>query len=172
MTSDNQGTESAGLVLATSIADVQLRELTVAQARELFALIQRNRAHLTQYGDYEDLAAASLSEIEQYFLDPPDANIRMGIWRRDELMGRVDLNPVAPEVFVLGYWLGSAYTGNGYMTEACRALIDHARSTLGAREFWAGVRHTNPKSQAVVERLGFSVYENLPERARMRLEMK
>jgi ribosomal-protein-serine acetyltransferase len=93
----------------------------------------------------------------------------MGIWRGEELMGRVDVGEVAPGAYVLGYWLGEEYTGHGYMTAACRAIMDYARQIWAVKEFWAGVRHVNVESIAVVERLGFSVFEEFPERKRYRL---
>ena len=156
--------------LPTTIPGVELRELTSRDARAFFDLICRNREHLTRFGDYEDLTASTLEDIEAYFADPLDDNVRMGVWRADELMGRVDLAPVDPHTYVLGYCIGSEYTGGGYATVACRALIDYARLALGATEFWAGVRHPNLKSAALVSRLGFAVYEELPTRTRYRLK--
>ena len=108
-------------------------------------------------------------EIEEIFSSPADFYLRMGIWKGEELMGQVDLNQAAPGVFVLGYWLGEKYTGHGYMTAACCAVMNYARRTWPVKEFWAGVRHANVKSAAVVDRLGFAIYEELPDRKRYRL---
>ena len=155
--------------LPTSIPGVELRELTSGDAVAIFDLAARNRGHLTRFGDYEDLAASTLEDFEADLSEPPDDSLRMGIWRSDELMGRVDLHRVAPRTFVLGYWIGSEYAGNGYVTESCRALMDHARRVLDATEFWAGVRHVNHPSAGVVRRLGFSVFEELATRTRYRL---
>ena len=155
--------------LPTTIPDIELRPLTSRDAAEYYDLVQRNISFLTQYGDYEDLIRSTLADIKASFSSPPGDALRMGIWRGEALMGRVDLNPVAPGVYVLGYWLGEEFTGHGYMTAACRALIDYARSTWTVSAFWAGVRHANQESAAVVERLGFSVYEELPDRKRYRL---
>ena len=88
-------------------------------------------------------------------IDPENRNIRFGVWLNEHLIGRVDLNPRTPEDVVLGYWLGGEYTGHGYATAACRALIDYGRTTLGARTVWAGVTKGNTKSEAVLARLGF-----------------
>ena len=134
-----------------------------------FNLVNRNRVYLTQYGDYKDLVQMTLVEIEGTFSIQLGAYLRMGLWRGMELMGQVDLNPVAPGVFVLGYWLGEEFTGQGYMTSACRAIMDYAKQTRAVKEFWAGVRPANLKSAAVVERLGFSIFEELPDRIRYRL---
>lgn len=54
-------------------------------------------------------------------------------------MGRVDLVRREAHNFVLGYWLDASYTGHGYATEACTALVEFGRSVLGANDVWAGV---------------------------------
>jgi RimJ/RimL family protein N-acetyltransferase len=55
----------------------------------------------------------------------------------------------------LGYWLGAPYWGNGYATEAARAVIDHAFSVLDYEALQAGARCTNPASRRVLEKCGF-----------------
>jgi len=53
----------------------------------------------------------------------------------------------------LGYWIGSAYTGNGYATRASRLLIAHAFDTLGVHRVTIMVSVHNQRSQRVAERL-------------------
>jgi RimJ/RimL family protein N-acetyltransferase len=55
----------------------------------------------------------------------------------------------------LGYWLGVAYWGHGYATEAARAVIDHAFTTLGCERLVSGARVSNPASRRVLEKCGF-----------------
>jgi RimJ/RimL family protein N-acetyltransferase len=55
----------------------------------------------------------------------------------------------------LGYWLGVPYWGNGYATEAARALVDYCFGELGYDEILAGARVTNPASRRVLEKCGF-----------------
>jgi RimJ/RimL family protein N-acetyltransferase len=58
----------------------------------------------------------------------------------------------APEI---GYWLGVKYWGNGYVTEAVRALIDHAFTDLDVPALQSSVRVTNPASRRILEKCGF-----------------
>jgi RimJ/RimL family protein N-acetyltransferase len=58
----------------------------------------------------------------------------------------------APEI---GYWLGVPFWGNGYATEAARALIDHAFDDRGCEVLVAGARISNPASRRVLEKCGF-----------------
>ncbi len=55
----------------------------------------------------------------------------------------------------LGYWLGVAYWGKGYATEALHAVIDYAFTDLGHESLQAGARVTNPASRRVLEKCGF-----------------
>jgi RimJ/RimL family protein N-acetyltransferase len=58
----------------------------------------------------------------------------------------------APE---LGCWLGLAYWGQGYATEAVHAVIDYAFADLGHEALQAGARVTNPAARRVLEKCGF-----------------
>ena len=67
-------------------------------------------------------------------------------------MCSVDLREDGPE---LGYWLGVAYWGRGFATEAVRALIDHAFGDLEHDTLISGARVNNPASRRVLEKCGF-----------------
>jgi len=58
----------------------------------------------------------------------------------------------APEI---GYWLGVPFWGQGYATEAVRAVIDHAFGDLGYDVLVGGARVSNPASRRVLEKCGF-----------------
>jgi RimJ/RimL family protein N-acetyltransferase len=64
----------------------------------------------------------------------------------------VDLREDGPE---MGYWLGVAYWGRGFATEAVRALIDHAFGDLEHEALISGARVNNPASRRVLEKCGF-----------------
>ncbi len=66
--------------------------------------------------------------------------------------GLAMLDAPAPEI---GYWLGLPYWGQGYATEAVRAVIDYAFTDLGHEALQAGCRVTNPGSRRVLEKCGF-----------------
>lgn len=61
-------------------------------------------------------------------------------------------NDEGPEI---GYWLGVAHWGNGFATEAVRAVIDYAFEEHVIDELFAGARVTNPASRRVLEKCGF-----------------
>ena len=75
---------------------------------------------------------------------------------RDEMIGVADLfKRGADSLWEIGYWVGRPYWGNGYMTEACEALLAEANLSLGTGDRIAGVFTDNPGSARVLEKLGF-----------------
>jgi RimJ/RimL family protein N-acetyltransferase len=55
----------------------------------------------------------------------------------------------------IGYWLAVAFWGEGYATEAARAVIDYAFDVLGYEVLRGGARVSNPASRRVLEKCGF-----------------
>lgn len=158
------------MTIPTDRPDVTLRELTIGDLDAYYPLVDRNRVHLNQHGNYQFEHDADADAIRSYFENPWDTNVRLGIWSDDHLIGRVDLNPIDPPKWVLGYWIDAAFTGRGIVTSACRAAISHAR-TLDATEIYAGVTNGNERSIRVLRRLGFEHIKNIENRSRWRLAL-
>jgi ribosomal-protein-alanine N-acetyltransferase len=59
-------------------------------------------------------------------------------------------------VGAVGYWLGEAYHGHGYMTEAARAAFSVAYARLDLDVIEAGANPQNAASLAVMRRLGMT----------------
>ena len=74
----------------------------------------------------------------------------------NELIGVVgiacDLEPLP----IIGYWLGVPHWGEGFSTEAARALVDAYFAYTGGTELTASVRVVNPASRRVLEKCGFA----------------
>ena len=62
------------------------------------------------------------------------------------------LEPDAPE---LGYWLGVDHWGQGFGTEAARAVIDYFFEEFSHDTLFAGARVANPSSRNILEKCGF-----------------
>lgn len=54
----------------------------------------------------------------------------------------------------IAYWIGEEYWGNGYATEAVRAVINFAFSEKGYHKVWGRFFATNPSSGKVMEKVG------------------
>jgi RimJ/RimL family protein N-acetyltransferase len=56
----------------------------------------------------------------------------------------------------LGYWIGKAYWGQGYCTEAARALIAFGFERLGLNRIYAHHFARNPASGRVMQKIGMT----------------
>lgn len=76
-----------------------------------------------------------------------------------KLIGSTGLHRINWRVprFEIGYWLASTATGNGYATEATRALARVAFQQLGAKRVELRCDDLNSASIAVIERCGFQL---------------
>ena len=148
-------------------------------------------------GDGKMVRAAVLesqAELRQWLpwaVDIPDeaeyeANIRRGYTRflnREDLwmmillkdtgviIGGSGLHRINWDVprFEIGYWLSTAYTRQGLMTEAVAAITHFAFETLDARRVEIRVDSNNHKSIAIPQRLGFVLEGTLHQEARHHL---
>ena len=77
-------------------------------------------------------------------------------YRKDgKLLGAVDLTVRRSHSRAeLGYWIGKPYWGNGYCTEAARAVIEYGFTVLGFNRIFALYMTRNPSSGRVMEKLG------------------
>jgi RimJ/RimL family protein N-acetyltransferase len=61
----------------------------------------------------------------------------------------------------LGYWIGVPYWGNGYATEAARAVVKYGFGTLGLHRIFASRFANNPASARVLKKIGMRHEGNL-----------
>jgi RimJ/RimL family protein N-acetyltransferase len=72
-----------------------------------------------------------------------------------DLIGGCGVGALREDAPEIGYWLGVPFWGNGYATEAARAMLDHAFTDLGHERVLGGARVSNPASRRVLEKCGF-----------------
>lgn len=146
------------LILATSREGVVLRQFVEADAVPLFALVDRNRPHLSQWDDqtsakYPDLASAQAS------INAPrnPKKLRFGIWEGDVLVGTVNLTPHSNELAEVGYWVGREFGKRGLATIATVALVRYARRAMRFRRITAATVPANIASRKVLLKAGFRI---------------
>jgi RimJ/RimL family protein N-acetyltransferase len=77
--------------------------------------------------------------------------------RPNALVGMVSIGPGHTSGRpTLGYWLGTPFWGQGYATEAARALIDAFFAYSDGTAIEASARVINPASRRVLEKCGFA----------------
>ncbi|MEL7048344.1 MAG: GNAT family N-acetyltransferase [Pseudomonadota bacterium] len=93
----------------------------------------------------------------QWLHDQADGEFVRGITLDGLLIGICGYLPDGKGVAEIGYWIGKPFWGQGFATEAARAMVDHAFRTGSFHALTCGHFNDNPASQRVIEKLGFSV---------------
>lgn len=71
------------------------------------------------------------------------------------LIGAVGYIPERDGAAEIGYWIGKPWWGQGFATEAARALVRHCFTTAGYRRLTCAHFVDNPASGRVIRKLGF-----------------
>jgi RimJ/RimL family protein N-acetyltransferase len=143
--------ESCRVVLETE--RLVLRRPTLADVKAIVRAINDRRIAQNTARIPHPYAASDAEDFVNFVGNQPqDTNFL--ITRDGEVIGGVgiDLGSGAPEI---GYWLGVPFWGEGYATEAARAVIDYTFEEFGSAELRAGARVVNPASRRVLEKCGF-----------------
>ena len=145
------------IILKTDIINLNLKLLATEDAEGIFTLTQNNKLHLAKNGDYQDLIDRTLQATRIELSEPAENEESFGVFLQGQIIGIATLINYEPGIYGLGYWLGEAYQGHGYMTRAVRSLITYARDRYEATEFWAGIKRTNHSSIKLVTQLEFTL---------------
>ncbi len=138
-----------------------LRALEDADAEELFALIDANRAYLAHWMPFVGQTrgvADSLAFIRAARRQHEEnRGMQLALLQDGLIIGVVGFHAIdwTRRSTSLGYWLAADRQGAGTMTVAVCALLDHAFESwqLVRVEIRAGV--LNARSRAIPQRLGF-----------------
>ena len=88
------------------------------------------------------------------FVEQQPRATNFAITRDGDLMGGIGIT-LGGEFPEIGYWLGLPHWGQGYATEAARAIIDYTFEEFDCSEIRAGARVVNTASRRVLEKCGF-----------------
>ena len=140
---------------------ITLRPVAVADAAELFAVVDANRGHLREWLPWLDWVRTV--EDEAAFLAGVVDRGRAGrgaVWRIEHggtTVGIVGFNSVEPtnRVGEIGYWLAADGQGRGTMAACVGRLVDHAFDDLALNRLTIPVAVGNGRSRRVAERAGF-----------------
>jgi ribosomal-protein-serine acetyltransferase len=137
-----------------------LRPLEEADADELHALIERNRAQLARWLRWAQ--EQTPEQTLEYILrarakESAGSGLRRAIVAEQQIVGAVDFRQIdwPNRCAEIGYWLDQAHHGRGIMTSAVAALVDHAFAALRLNRLEIRTDVQNAPSRAVAERLGF-----------------
>jgi ribosomal-protein-serine acetyltransferase len=141
--------------------DLELRALTEADAGEVHALVEANRAHLAPWLPWA--AGQELAGTQNYLRRAEEKR-----QRGEALDGAIVLDgriagcagfaviEAEAQVGIIGYWLAKEYEGRGLVTRAVSALVRHGFGELGLHRVEIRAAADNARSRAIPERLGFT----------------
>jgi RimJ/RimL family protein N-acetyltransferase len=107
---------------------------------------------------YEDGIAEKWISTHQTKLEAGEmVNVAVILLETDGLIGAMGLTIVPKfERAELGYWIGKPYWGNGYCTEAARAVLEYGFTTLNLNRIHAHHFKRNSTSGRVLQKLGMA----------------
>lgn len=161
---EHVGSQATNLVEITSeTSEVTLRQYSLRDCEEAFALIDSNREHLSQFGDETSAKYPTLESFRESILNPKNPRrLRFGVRNRQGvLVGSINVTPDddSPERGEIGYYLGQEFQKKGYTTEAIRLLTDYAFEHLGYQTLYGVVTEDNDASTKALERVGYQETE-------------
>ena len=143
-------------------AELQLRLSELRYAKEIYALVLRNKEHLQRWMPWAE-AEISLDGIREYLKSSlaqfaNGEGCQWGIWYQGKLAGAIGYNNLnwANYKVEIGYWLDAALQGKGLVTKACSTLVTYAFDEYGLNKVEIHCGVANKRSRAIPERLGFT----------------
>ena len=129
-----------------------LRELTLEDSPELF--VHFSDPEVTRFMDIDPLKDEQEAKniINWHF---KDSGCRWGMFKDGELIGTCGYHRLQNNQAEMGYDLGKAYWGQGYMKESLEAIIDFGFSTMALGMIEAEVEPENDRSIGLLKKLGF-----------------
>lgn len=141
--------------------NLELRELREDMAGEIFAVVDRNRAHLREWLPWVDgsLEPADTRRFLRSTVESRQDGRTLGYAIYEEgvlrgIIGAHDINKTDANLKI-GYWLSKDACGRGLMTRAVRAMLRIAFERLEMERVEIHCGAGNQPSCAIPERLGF-----------------
>jgi RimJ/RimL family protein N-acetyltransferase/uncharacterized protein (DUF952 family) len=147
---------------------LRLRPFTLADAPEVQRLAGERDIAATTLNiphPYPDGAAEQwILSHQLQFVEGAIVNFAMTLKSDGRLVGAISLG-LRPEYqrAELGYWAGKPYWGQGYTTEAARAVLAYGFEQLGLSRIYAVHFSTNPASGRVMQKIGMTYEGELRE---------
>ncbi len=143
--------------------DMYLGMIEPRHAGELNALVAGSYEHIREWSNWLKSKDRPIEQTAEWIVKnqlryATGDGYEIGIWHRGAMAGQIGYNYFNKEnrSTEIGYWLGESSQGNGLITRACTALIDHAFAELDINRIEIRCGTENLKSRKIPEKLGFS----------------
>ncbi|KYH31670.1 putative ribosomal N-acetyltransferase YdaF [Clostridium tepidiprofundi DSM 19306] len=143
--------------------NIQLKILTPEYCEDMLEYCIRNKEHLRLFEPNRDESYYTLEYqrknlIEDYKQFLNGRNVSFGIFKNDNLIGKVKISNIVMGVFrsgFIGYSIDKEHQGKGYMKEAVNIAINYAFNEMELHRIEASVLVDNIRSQRVLKACGF-----------------
>jgi ribosomal-protein-serine acetyltransferase len=151
---------------------VCVKLLEERHAPEVFTVVERERTYLRHWLPWVDLTTEVeftlnfiRTSLERF---ASNDGFSAGIWSGTEFIGGIGTHKMdwLNRRVEIGYWIAQGFQGRGIVTDACRAVIDHAFLELKLNRVEIHCAAGNEKSCAIPQRLGFQ-WEGLLREAQL-----
>jgi ribosomal-protein-serine acetyltransferase len=138
-----------------------LKSLELREAEDLLLLVDANRPYLREWLPWLDMTRSIdemilfiESTLRQLSLNQ---GFQSAIWHQGQIVGIIGYHHLewANRSSCIGYWLDERNQGKGFMTKACRTLVDYAVDEWNLNRIEIRCAEGNLKSRGIPERLGF-----------------
>jgi ribosomal-protein-serine acetyltransferase len=143
-------------------AETELRLLEEDDAPEVFALIERERAHLRPWLPWLDVTLSIEDELNFIRLTTEryarSQSLVCAIVHQGRIIGSIGYNTIdwVNRKTEIGYWLGKTFEGKGLMTQSCEEMIRFGFQVLELNKIEIRCSTGNTRSCAIPCRLGFT----------------
>ncbi len=143
--------------------NLELRLLEYRHSEALYRLIKDNYHHFSYWLPFIK-TIESVNDTKQFIEKGLNQfyhnnGFQAGLWYEQTLIGVIGFHYIQwfSRKTSIGYWIAKPYEGQGFMTKACEALINHAFHNLALNRVEIRVTTENYRSKAIPERLGFKM---------------
>lgn len=162
MTNEASPTKNAPqnpIEILSADGNITLRQFVPQDSEDIFALIDRNRNHLSQFGDDTADKYPNLETVRESIEHPKNTKrLRFAMRNREgQLVGSINIttdeeNQGTAEI---GYYLGSEFQRQGYMGRAVTILTDYGFNVLNYETIYGDVAEGNTASVNVLLKAGY-----------------
>ena len=143
--------------------NITLKVLSPEDAEEVLSFYIRNKSYLKPFepsrkDNFYTLESQKKSIVEHYNQFLNGSNISFGIYKENNLIGKIQLSNIVLGVFrnaFIGYAMDEKEQGKGYMKEAVRLVLDYAFNDVELHRIEATALVDNLKSKSVLNSCGF-----------------
>lgn len=137
--------------------EILLQMIKPEDSKELFQLVEKNRAHLREFLGWVDFNTSENDTKEFIASQEQLGDLTFCIRLKGALIGLVDLHGIDKlnHSASIGYWIDSSHQNKGIMRRSVKSLIDYGKEVLKLHRIQILCATNNTKSQKIPNALGF-----------------